>query len=593
MKHVYLAAILCAIAATAVAQPVPSLMSYQGYLTDITGTPVSDGTFAFTFSLYENASGGPSLWTETQSSVQVRSGLFSVVLGSGNPIALAFDKPLYLGIALAGGSEYSPRVRLTTSAYSFASRVAERVLDPAMLKETEVTAGTGITVTNTGGTLQISASGTQLLQGDVLGPFSATRIADGAVTGAKIQDATISAAKIIPNIVSSVGGVKNDGGDIGLVAGSNITITPDATAHTITIAAAASPGFTLPYKGTAASTGIAFEIENTGTGSAGVFGIDNAATTKAALTASNNGTSTSADAFSAFAGNGNAVQASNSSDVSAAITANNSGNGPVARFTKTASSTGDILEINTTGGTGGGIAMTHSGTGDGINIDNNAAGDGIEVRQDGNGRAAYLHSESTSATQPAVRVLAKSTSTGAHAIDAEATGGSAINAVSDGVVPTINAVSTNSSATAPIMKLGNPTLVHSVNRGGDVWANGTSEARHFEATNSLGASATPVEGGMYKDNTCAAWGSINAAGTQLSAFGCTLSRVSTGRYRVVYKNTFSSSYDALPVATVISSGTPYICVISSSQADACEIKTYDLSGTLHDASIHVVVFGRP
>lgn len=50
----------------------------------------------------------------------------------------------------------------------------------------------------------------------------------------------INLGQIATNIVSSVDGVTNDGGDIDLVQGSGITITPDDGANTITIAATGS-----------------------------------------------------------------------------------------------------------------------------------------------------------------------------------------------------------------------------------------------------------------------------------------------------------------------------------------------------------------
>jgi hypothetical protein len=52
------------------------------------------------------------------------------------------------------------------------------------------------------------------------------------------QAGAITADMTVPDIVSSVDGVVNDGGDIDLVAGTNITITPDDTGNTITIDAA-------------------------------------------------------------------------------------------------------------------------------------------------------------------------------------------------------------------------------------------------------------------------------------------------------------------------------------------------------------------
>ncbi len=47
----------------------------------------------------------------------------------------------------------------------------------------------------------------------------------------------VTADMIIPNVVGSVDGVTNDAGDIDLIAGSNVTITPDDGANTITISA--------------------------------------------------------------------------------------------------------------------------------------------------------------------------------------------------------------------------------------------------------------------------------------------------------------------------------------------------------------------
>ena len=49
---------------------------------------------------------------------------------------------------------------------------------------------------------------------------------------------SVTADMIAPEFISSVDGVSNDGGNVDLVAGSNVTITPDDEANTITISAA-------------------------------------------------------------------------------------------------------------------------------------------------------------------------------------------------------------------------------------------------------------------------------------------------------------------------------------------------------------------
>jgi len=74
---------------------------------------------------------------------------------------------------------------------------------------------------------------------DTLGLTSAYE--DGSAYNAvfvnESQADAVSAAMISPNIVASIDGVVNDGGNIDLVEGTNITITPNDGADTITIAA--------------------------------------------------------------------------------------------------------------------------------------------------------------------------------------------------------------------------------------------------------------------------------------------------------------------------------------------------------------------
>ena len=52
---------------------VPSLINYQGVLTDQEGEPLS-GTYFMTFIIYDAASGGNQLWTEAHGSVNVNEG---------------------------------------------------------------------------------------------------------------------------------------------------------------------------------------------------------------------------------------------------------------------------------------------------------------------------------------------------------------------------------------------------------------------------------------------------------------------------------------------------------------------------------------
>ncbi|RLB86332.1 MAG: hypothetical protein DRH26_17430 [Deltaproteobacteria bacterium] len=99
---------------------IPQTLNYQGNLTDNTGQPLS-GTKQITFALYDVASGGTALWTETQT-VTLKDGLFSVVLGSTKPLnADIFTGETFLGLKVESSAEMGPRQKLTSVAYALKS----------------------------------------------------------------------------------------------------------------------------------------------------------------------------------------------------------------------------------------------------------------------------------------------------------------------------------------------------------------------------------------------------------------------------------------------------------------------------------------
>jgi len=131
---------------------VPDLISYEGMLTDNIGTPLN-GTHSMTFKLYTETPvlGLPS-WQETHSSVVVTDGHFAVTLGAVNPITLSMHRPYFLGIAVDGGPELTPRIPLTSAAHTLGLRLpfSTTVNDPV----------TGLTILNTGTGASIEALGT-------------------------------------------------------------------------------------------------------------------------------------------------------------------------------------------------------------------------------------------------------------------------------------------------------------------------------------------------------------------------------------------------------------------------------------------------
>jgi hypothetical protein len=104
---------------------MPRTLSYQGALTDQSGTPVADGSYSITFRLYTAASGGSAIWSETQA-LPVSGGILSAVLGSVTPLAdVPFSQPYWLSIQVSPGSELAPRVPLTSVGYSLRAAVAD------------------------------------------------------------------------------------------------------------------------------------------------------------------------------------------------------------------------------------------------------------------------------------------------------------------------------------------------------------------------------------------------------------------------------------------------------------------------------------
>ncbi len=95
-------------------------LSVQGTVQNFNGSAVDNGLYDIVFSLYTTETGGTAVWFESQS-VPVTGGVYSVLLGSVTPLAIAFDQTYYLGIKLPGGPELFPRSRLTSSPYALST----------------------------------------------------------------------------------------------------------------------------------------------------------------------------------------------------------------------------------------------------------------------------------------------------------------------------------------------------------------------------------------------------------------------------------------------------------------------------------------
>ncbi|MCP4413328.1 MAG: hypothetical protein GY808_12270, partial [Gammaproteobacteria bacterium] len=62
---------------------IPTMINYQGFLTDNSGTPLDGSGYEITFALYYDTTGVASVvWEETHSDIIINDGLFNVLLGS-------------------------------------------------------------------------------------------------------------------------------------------------------------------------------------------------------------------------------------------------------------------------------------------------------------------------------------------------------------------------------------------------------------------------------------------------------------------------------------------------------------------------------
>ena len=209
-------------------QGIPQTINYQGVLKDASGNIVTNGDYNLTFKLYETETGGSPLWTETKL-LNVVNGIFSTQLGSVTPITLPFDNAYWLGVTIGGGTEMSPRIKLSSVPYSFMSQnvpdgsiTAKKIANAEIVKSVNglkdsiaLVAGSNVTITPSGNNLTISAAGgggggtvTQVNTGAGLtgGPITTTgtiSIANDGITTAMLQNNSVTTDKISDGTIAT------------------------------------------------------------------------------------------------------------------------------------------------------------------------------------------------------------------------------------------------------------------------------------------------------------------------------------------------------------------------------------------------------
>ncbi len=125
-------ALLASIAVTTAA--VPPMINYQGKLMQPSGVPVPDGEYKMTFAIYGQPAGSTALWSEVNEHVQIKGGLYSVLLGSViNLPANIFDSSdRFFGVKIGDDPEMTPRQQVASTAFAFRAASSQTVDDGAV-----------------------------------------------------------------------------------------------------------------------------------------------------------------------------------------------------------------------------------------------------------------------------------------------------------------------------------------------------------------------------------------------------------------------------------------------------------------------------
>ena len=221
MRQAVMVALLIPVLASAQApQKVPARFGYQGRLLDQSGAALN-GTHQVTFSIYKQPTGGTVLWSETQK-LALASGFYATFLGAVTPLPVDFDSAvfpagtkvfdgsdLYLGVAVDGTDELTPRQQIGAVVYALRTAWAVRAKDADHADEATHAANS----TSAGYATTAGSAGSATTAGSATSASYATTAANvsgGSVNATGVTTGTLSATSAsigsLPGRVSGGGG---------------------------------------------------------------------------------------------------------------------------------------------------------------------------------------------------------------------------------------------------------------------------------------------------------------------------------------------------------------------------------------------------
>lgn len=417
---------------------IPRTFSYQGVVIDGSGKFISDGPHNIQIFLYDALGAGFPLYSENQTGVVFVKGLFNVMIGSVTtiPSSVTFDKGYFLGIAVDGAAEMTPRTAISPAPYAlYAAKAgslapgAKGVVTSVNTQEGAITikAGSGTVITNDGATITVNSTGVggtgiqgvqngdaSITIANAAGPVASISVANGGITTAKIAANAVGSSQITNNAVGTAA-IADGAVTLSKINSAGATNGKVLTSNGSTLSWQTPPGggLVLPFSGSVSNAGDALSITNTGAGRSGLFSVSNVNSTAFGLTATSNGAANSVAIYSDNSGSGRSgfFEITSTSNSSTALSGKTQGLGVAA----------DIIIANTTNSSNA-FQVSTNGTGSAgnfqiSNTDNSA--NGIEVATAGTGISGRFANSNSANTNPTLAAINASTSSVAVAVYGE------------------------------------------------------------------------------------------------------------------------------------------------------------------------------